>query len=221
MEVSAGRSAEKLDEVVLKQALYRFCAAGLLYPEEKRRDTLKQAAQWLIDNVRVEWLNEETRLRLARIFDWAASLGDDLTEMQVNWVRLFGVSRSAFCYPYEGATVPAEFTGSVLAHLQKEYAEAGLELSTDDLPDHISVQLEYLSFLCGIEAEALQKGEDAKRKVILKRRRRFLEQHSSRWFSGLAERVEHNDGQIFADICAAAAGIIESERAHIDKQLTL
>jgi nitrate reductase assembly molybdenum cofactor insertion protein NarJ len=203
-------------DVIFRQALYRFCAAALLYPDESRRDTLKEGAKWLLENLDAEWLDADTRDRFSRVFDWAASLNGDLTELQGAWVGLFGVSRTIFCYPYEGATVPAEYTGAVLAHLQKEYAEAGLVLAKDDLPDHVSVQLEYLSFLCGLEAKAVEEGRDAQRKLIARRRHRFLDQHPGRWIPGLAERVTKKDGKIFAEICTAAAGLVVAEKKQFE-----
>ena len=207
------------DGVLLRQALHRFCAAALLYPEPERIETLKQGAVWLAENLDEPWPGPELRERLRGIIGWLEGLNGDLTAVQGEWVRLFGVSRTAFCFPYEGANVKPEYAGALQATLHQEYAEAGLVVSPDDLPDHVGVELEFMSFLCGLEGEAIRLGRDEARVRITQRQHRFLTEHLCKWLPGLTQRVQKADGQVFADICAVVEQVAEDERARLEATL--
>jgi len=200
------------DGVLLRQALYRFCAGALLYPEPERMETLKAGGEWLAENLDGAWPNPELRERLQAIIGWVQGLNGDLTKVEGDWVSLFGVSRTSFCYPYEGAMVEPTLVGVLQAGLQQEYAEAGLTALPEETPDHISVQLEFMSFLCGLEGEAIRRGREDVRKMLVQRQNRFLEEHLCKWLPDFTERVEKAEGQIFAEICAAVNQMTESER---------
>ncbi len=207
------------DGVLLRQALHRFCAAALLYPEPERIETLKQGAVWLKENLDDSWPGPELRQRLEAIIGWLGGLNGDLSAVQGEWVRLFGVSRTAFCFPYEGANVEPQYAGALQASLQQEYAEAGLVVSPDDLPDHVGVQLEFMSFLCGLEGEAIRLARDDVRERITARQHRFLTEHLCKWLPGLTQRVQQADGQIFSEICAAAEQMAADERVRLTATL--
>jgi TorA maturation chaperone TorD len=199
--------------VLTRQALYRFYAALLLYPDAGRNQTIRDGARWLLEELqdaelaRAVAATDEALTLLA----WARDLDPDGDEMSVAWVRLFGSSIDGFCYPYEGAYGDPAASGQLLAHLQREYARAGLAVATTDLPDHVSVELEYLSHLCGLELETLRSGEDRRRQRIVKAQRLFLRQHLTRWLPTLLEQVVENDGGTYALICQAASQLAERE----------
>lgn len=198
--------------VLLRQALYRFCAGALLYPEPERMETLKKGAAWLAEHLEGDWPGPELRERLEGILGWVKGINGDLTQVEGEWIKLFGVSRTAFCYPYEGAMVEPQLVGVLQAGLAQEYAEAGLAVLPDDLPDHVGVELEFMSFLCGLEGEAMKRGQEDVRERIVQRQHRFLAEHLCKWLPGLTERVQKAEGQVFADICAVAELIAEGER---------
>ena len=198
--------------VLLRQALYRFCAGALLYPEPERVKTLREGGAWLAENLDSAELPPEVRQRLERIISWYQQLDDDLTEVEGQWVRLFGVSRTAFCYPYEGGMIEPQMVGVLQAGLQQEYAEAGLTALPDETPDHVSVELEFMSFLCGLEGEALRRESEDLRQRVLVRQHRFLNDHLCRWLPGLTERVQKAEGQMFTDICVVAEALAGLER---------
>ncbi len=200
--------------VLLRQALYRFYAGLLLYPETERFETLRGGGAWieqaLGDMAQAEgpWTGDEVRRTIA----WVKGFEGDLEEIQSEWVRLFGVSREDYCFPHEGAYFDPNAVGPLLAALQKEYAHAGLNLAADELPDHVSVELEYMSYLCGLEIETLRSGEDERRQRIVKAQYLFLEHHLCKWLPALVERVTHCDGGPFVAVCRAVEQMAAAER---------
>lgn len=207
------------EALLLRQAMYRFCAAGLLYPEPERIMTLKQGAPWLTVALDGAWPPPELRDLVLSTCEWLEGLDGFPEHLQGEWINLFGVSRTTFCHPYEGATIEAQWAGALQAALQQEYAAAGLELSTDDLPDHVGVELEYMSFLCGLEIQAIRHEAAELRILIMDRQRRFLTDHLCRWLPGLTERVSEAGGEIFVDFCTIAERFTAEEKIRLDKCL--
>lgn len=204
------------DALLVRQALYRFCAAGLLYPEPERVMTLKEGAGWLAAAMDGAWPGPEMQKQVKSVCGWLEGLDGFPADLQGEWINLFGVSRSTFCHPYEGATIEAQWAGALQAALQQEYAAAGLELSTDDLPDHVSVELEYMSFLCGLEINAMVQEVDGLRPLVIHRQRSFLTNHLCRWLPGLTDRVKKAEGGIYVDFCAIAQQLTADEKVRLD-----
>ena len=200
------------EALLLRQALYRFCAAGLLYPEPERFKTLEEGAGWLAASLDGPWPSGELRERLLSTCEWLQGLDEFPEHLQGEWINLFGVSRTTFCYPYEGATVEPQWSTALQAALQQEYAAAGLELSVDDLPDHVSVELEYMSYLSGLELSSLERDVDGLRPMVVDRQRAFLTDHLCRWLPGLTERVKAAEGGIFVDFCLMAELLTTQEQ---------
>jgi TorA maturation chaperone TorD len=200
--------------ILTRQALYRFYAGLLLYPESERFEILRSGAAWLDEAFEDEHLAAELQVteQLRELLVWVQAFDGDLQEFQAEWVRLFGSSLDGYCFPYEGAYRGSQAAGPLLAELQKEYARAALVLSTNDLPDHVSVELEYMSYLCGLELETTQSGEDKRRCRIVKVQYLFLENHLGQWLPALLERVTESNGGPFALVCRAASESVAADR---------
>ncbi|MBI2886645.1 MAG: molecular chaperone TorD family protein [Chloroflexi bacterium] len=87
-------------------------------------------------------------------------------------------------------------SGPLLADLDRAYAAAGLRSSPGgSAPDHVSVELEFVSSLCGQEAEAWSRGKPAVAADALWRQHEFLHRHLCCWLPALASGVAARRGQ--------------------------
>ena len=121
------------------------------------------------------------------------SPGPDLVALETEYNRLFVGPGHVVCPPYEsvyqGGTDSPH--GSVLGpsslQVRAEYADAGLGFSEGftDLPDHVSVELEFMKFLCEKEADDSDRGRSKWRS----RQARFSRGHIERWLPGFADSV--------------------------------
>jgi putative dimethyl sulfoxide reductase chaperone len=123
----------------------------------------------------------------------------DLTEIRLEYNRLFVGPNALPCPPYESVyrtDRPSSELGMLMGpsviDVKKRYGEAGLQVAQNfhDLPDHVSVEMEFMSFLCAKEAAALGEQEDD---VIWRERQaEFLRIHLESWIPQFSESVLSN-----------------------------
>ena len=90
------------------------------------------------------------------------------------------------------------------------YKAFGLKHS-GDLPDHISAELEFLSFLFIKEAFALMEGDEDKIGLVRDARMKFWGEHLGSWYRKLVEKVkEKTDNEYYLKFFDLLAGILDS-----------
>lgn len=117
-----------------------------------------------------------------------------LEEMKASHLRCFGHAVSKDCPPYEGEYGQAHIfqQTQTLADIAGFYRAFGLEVAADfhERVDHISVELEFMHFLCRKEAHGLQKGH-APEGIAQGRaaQAKFLSEHLGAWAPQFAGRL--------------------------------
>jgi TorA maturation chaperone TorD len=132
---------------------------------------------------------------------YALSYTGELEALQQEFHDLFTVPLGRYVTPYESVYRDARVVGeervrgllmgpSALAVLHA-YRDNGFTVSPDcsELPDHIGVELSFMSLLCRREREARQAGDDATVRPLLECELRFLEDHLLRWVPQLRARI--------------------------------
>lgn len=110
-------------------------------------------------------------------------------EFQSNYIRVFDVSPGGPpCPLYEGLYYPDR--RKIMEELMRFYEHFGLkpDIKKNELPDHISMELEFLHFLTFRETQALGLNKD--RSSILLAERDFLERHPLDWIPQLLKKLE-------------------------------
>jgi TorA maturation chaperone TorD len=81
--------------------------------------------------------------------------------------------------------------GRVTAGVQQFYDSAGAKLTKAclELPDHIGVELEFMSFLCDIEAQLRAQRDVDGLQQCLRFQHNFLSGHLLRWYRALCDRI--------------------------------
>jgi anaerobic sulfite reductase subunit A len=195
--------------------VYHLFSTVFLYPDRGRLTTVSIVAGEL-------WEQDGSLATFPFFIQWREfldkfrSLADlDAAKVEEEYVNLFLASSDySPCFPYESAYIESgSASGWIAAELEQEYAAAALSISSSfgESPDHVAVELEFLSFLCDQEAKAwegrrLTEGTDA-----LKRQAKFLDKHLSRWFPAFARRVIGKNG---SEIYTAVTRAIQAFVAH-------
>jgi DMSO reductase family type II enzyme chaperone len=142
---------------------------------------------------------------------------DDHAELEAEYIRLFdvGLRGRPPCPLYEG-----EHRGGarmqVMEELVRFYEHFGLALSVEqrELPDHLTVELEFLHYLTFREAAALEAGRDAG--SYRRAQKDFLERHPCQWLPRwYAKLVEERAGRPFAALGAIGADLARRDLAHL------
>lgn len=119
----------------------------------------------------------------------------DLEALKNDYAGLFRVAS------LDGPTIPpfesvfASFDGAdrgeITARLSLEYSAAGLSLSPEEAaePDDITVELEFMAYLCLQEAQAWESGRESQARRHLHRECTFLEEHLGWWVPELARGI--------------------------------
>jgi TorA maturation chaperone TorD len=188
-------------------------ASLFLYPEHNRLAELQEAASVLVAcNI---GLGLPFSASMETLFNHLADTDLENDRVIINeYNRLFLIRPKA--PPHETVYTDSEgqMRGMLTACLEEVYLEAGLALSPvlNELPDHISVELEFMAYLCMKEAEARQINDDVEANRYRELQISFMGQHPARWFPLFAKRIKEADpGSIYQYLLPAVFGFLRYE----------
>ncbi|MCX8104024.1 MAG: molecular chaperone TorD family protein [Candidatus Bipolaricaulota bacterium] len=135
--------------------------------------------------------------------------------------RLFCHRTTILCpiYEVEYDKNRAVSQGPTLADIAGFYRAFGLELAVSERPDHLALELEFMSILTYKEALALQKNLREEAEICRDAQKKFLEAHLGRWAGIFADTVARASRlECYRALAAELREFIESEcsrlRAH-------
>ncbi len=133
----------------------------------------------------------------------------NLVEIRLEYNRLFVGPNALPCPPYESVyrrdRAPSDLgmlMGPSVLDIKKRYGEAGLQISQNfpDLPDHVSVEMEFMSYLCAKEADVLSRHEDVT--IWRGRQAEFWRIHLEPWIPQFSQAVLSNSRSNFYKVAA-------------------
>jgi TorA maturation chaperone TorD len=140
---------------------------------------------------------------------YAAGYHGEINELQQEFHDLFTVPLGRYVTPYEAVYRDERLVGeervrgllmgpSTVAVLQA-YRDSGFAVSPQckELPDHIGVELSFLSSLCDRERQRWEARDAPAARLFLTHELRFLEDHLLRWVPELARRTAANARTLF------------------------
>ena len=183
-----------------RSRVYQFLSPGFSYPEPALAGFLKSnlpdTENWL------SLLEDRPGLEaLQALKPVIMSCSPD--ELESEYVQTFGHTIGNECPPYEAEYDQAHIfqKSHALADIAGFYKAFGLELGPDfkDRLDHISVELEFMHFLCLKEAYALDKGHTEEQLAVCRETQtKFLGEHLGLWVFAFAERLDKKaTGRLF------------------------
>ncbi|GMR09294.1 MAG: molecular chaperone TorD family protein [Anaerolineae bacterium] len=217
MRLSAGKveprwlAADGMEAARSRQATYRLLAAMFLYPSHDRLERLRALARELSEE-------EDATAEIAvspgpgRLLNRLRSLAD--LQMEEEYNALFSVKPKA--PPYESVYVdPEGFNGGWIGvSLERIYGAAGVGVSENhkETPDHVAVELEFMAYLCSLEAQALAERDMTATARARQYQAAFLNQHLGLWFAPFAQRVrEASPGSHYDAVADAADSFVAQE----------
>lgn len=168
-------------ESVRRGLAYEFLARALAYPDENAIDSIRDVAALLLT------LDPEGPLEeVARAF-----IQQPRESLEAAYIELFTLATSPDCPSYESAYVCTDMgqQSTIMADVAGFYRAFGLELGKGLRPDDISLELEFMGFLCRKEAYALE--HMGRPRVMQARRtqRVFVSEHLGLWAETLGHGI--------------------------------
>ena len=95
--------------------------------------------------------------------------------------------------PYESLYREGVIHGRATSEVMEIYARYGVEPTTmlgGEMPDHISLELDFMRHLCTLEGGSTS---DDEMRSLLEAEEMFLDEHLTRWVGNLQARIERDD----------------------------
>jgi DMSO reductase family type II enzyme chaperone len=191
------------EQSLARALIYRFIAAGYRYPEGAVPSAMDGARQAVSEALAVLHDSSDQRLsehqgRMVHVAKKSTS-----AELEQEYVSLFSHSIQGLC-PLYGAEY-AESDERLqqpheLSDLLAFYRAFGLKLNEGihERVDFISVQSDFMAFLCAKQAYAQEQKDAALAEIAVDAQQKFLHDHLGRWAPALARRmIDHSNDDSF------------------------
>jgi len=128
------------------------CCKVLSYLLDYPTDELWQASDELIEIV--SSLDELTVLQKTQLLEFMTNyFAMSLLDAQASYYHTFDVGNMTSLLLFEHVHGDSRYRGQAMVDLLEKYAEQDIELSVNQLPDHLPLFLEYLSLLPQVECQ--------------------------------------------------------------------
>jgi DMSO reductase family type II enzyme chaperone len=197
-----------------RSGLYALLARALAFPQPEFH---QQAVSGRLRQDLAEALEGlPYRLALGPSRDWCPV--SDYEAFQSAYISLFevGPRGHALCPLYGG------HYGRDRLHTMEElvrfYNYFGLRITPGLMPDHVTVELEFMHYLAHQEAQARQSGGDTE--SYLRAQRDFLERHLNAWWPlALAVVQRHRPQRFYRSLMALVQRFLAAECRHLASAL--
>ena len=182
---------KNLNQTMLRQVLYRFFGSLFLYPDEELLSDIQNGTKEILNNDDL-WKDQVIAEKLMALTMFLESINRECRKTIVDeYNRLFLVKPKAPPYESSYIKLSGQSEGMIAAEISGIYGQAGLivDPETNELPDHIAVELEFMSFLCEKEKIALQDGYQEGVITVQKQQQKFVDEHLACWYPKFAKQT--------------------------------
>jgi len=197
--------AEGVAELEAKAALHSLLAQAMNYPDAKLVDSLRKGKfagalcepLAVLGDTSLKEVIEKCGAEYQR--SDAAAKHELLLDLERDYTRMFFSSKPRLAYLFESVYREGKLLQESTFEIARLYRDAGLVLQEDFRlpPDHIAVELEFLSFLAFQEIEGLKTGNNEKADYARELEERVINEHLRAFALNVAERVAQHARTLF------------------------
>ncbi len=148
--------------------------------------------------------------------------GSDLDLLKIEFTRLFIGPYSLAAPPYGSVYIEKErkVMGDSTMDAQKRYQNCGLDISSNfkEVPDHITVELEFMFFLIFKEIESIRSNEPEQVQESFLHQKLFLIDHLNMWIPDFTDCViEHAGTEFYRNLAKATREIIVEDLEYLEE----
>lgn len=166
--------------------LYRFLA-DFFYTPKNYLEENKEAWIKLLESFKILEIDPSSALELINNLDFAS-----IEELLVEFTRLFIGSIEYVAPPYASYYLEGRLFGDSALKALEFYKKAELNLKDDfnELPDHIAVQFEFMSYLISQEVKYLYEKNYPQASKFYQLQREFLETCVFTWINSFCNKIK-------------------------------
>ena len=189
--------AESVAELEAKAALHSLLAQAMNYPDAKLVDSLRKGKfagalcepLTVLGDTSLKEAIEKCGAEYQR--SDAAAKHEVLLDLERDYTRMFFSSKPRLAYLFESVYREGKLLQESTFEIARLYRDAGLVLNEDFRlpPDHIAVELEFLSFLFFKEIEGLKNGNTETAEYARELQEIVINKHLRPFALNVAERV--------------------------------
>ncbi len=206
-----------LEALLARSILLRWGARLFLYPDEALTDDLGSGRAAAQLTAALAALDADPPLSEAVDALFAALRTPSRDDVGLAEEYTFLFERDVHCPLYEASYREERslvFTHD-LAEISGFYGAFGVQVSLThpDRPDHLSLELDFLSFLYAKQAYAVEQGWKRRGVLTSKARERFLQEHLAEWLPRFTDRLDQHARLGFYPAAARLAqAVLDSDR---------
>ncbi len=154
---------------------------------------------------------------------WHRSEASQIEELAVEFTALF-LGPGGHISPHESVQIEQQgaYWGEATTAVRDFIAETGMGFRNDfqGIPDHISVELEFLAELTRRESKYWQQGDQDRARNCLEIQRDFLDEHLGRWVDKFCTRImETAELPFYREVAKMTVLFVSSETKDVDERL--
>lgn len=209
--------SEQLDLLGARAEIYKFLSVAYSSPEQ----VLLAKDLWGTARRAFDIIEKFLFATELKEIDTYVQRCQDSLSFSIEYTRLFRGPVKADVYPYESMYMEGEIVGKSTIDVVDRYLEAGVRVSDEfkDLPDHICVEMGFMSYICAQELIARQQGmwDEAVRFQHIGDN--FITNHLSRWISRFSDLVmQHSNLPYYVNLARMTGDFISREITAIRAQ---
>ncbi len=197
-----------------RQGVYAFLSSAFAKPPSSESLAALRGEGFL--SSAADLFSEQTATPLRQYAEAAEHTAELERQAHQEFMCLFKVPGGQYITPYEsvfrdtrdvaGKQVKGLLMGQSAVDVQKWYRLAALDISEEykDFPDHICLEFNYLTHVCGKEREFAGAGDDPKLTRAWEMQRDFLAAHVVSWIDALRDKLydksQHTYFRAIADL---------------------
>jgi len=184
-----------------RATLYQLVSMAIQFPTYELAENLLNGTFYSEIEKSIQWVNARDGMyntsleKLKRVAENEIGLHPEelLKKMEEEYTRLFLIPDQVVVSPFESDNSDAT-KDSIIDSLEKVYREVGAIAFSDYLLpiDHITAELDFLSYLCQQEAVSWKMGEMLEAKKWKVKQRTFIVHHLRKWGISFFVKVERS-----------------------------
>lgn len=195
---------EEISKEIERAAYYKFLSECYYLPDEKQIEVLKcykDSASQLFSEIEEHLPSKQ-----------------DIKPLMVDYAKLFVGPFELLAPPYGSIYLEGgkKLLGDSSADVEQWYAEEGIKVDIKEIPDHITIELEFMYLLISKKNDAISKDDANMVRHYQQKELSFLNIHLGNWVMDFTKQVEkHAKTEYYKKIAQITSTFIRNDNEYL------